>query len=168
MVIGLGLCPFADKPSRAGTIRYAVCASADPAEVLLSVASELERLVRAPRAEIETTILIAPEIFPEFLDFNDFVGQAEDELEKLHFTGIVQLVGFHPGFRYAEILANAPENFTNRSPYPMLHLLREISVTEASDTFGDLAEIPKRNTAILQKMGVAEILKRLKGGPSLV
>ncbi len=151
MVIGLGLCPFADKAHSAGTIRYVICSGTDPAGVLLSVADELQRLIRTPRSEVETTLLITPAIHPEFLDFNDFVGEAEAEVKRLDLTGSIQIVGFHPGFRFAGMLEEAPENYTNRSPHPMLHLLREISVTEASETFGDLAEIPKRNTATLQR-----------------
>jgi hypothetical protein len=162
MVIGLGLCPFAENVHRAGTIRYAVCSGSDPAEVLIALIDELNRLMRAPRSEIETTLLIAPAIHSEFLDFNDFVGEAEEELKRLSLTGFIQIVGFHPGFKFAGMLDDAPENYTNRSPYPMLHLLREISVTEASQTFGDLGEIPKKNTATLQKMGMAAILERLK------
>jgi uncharacterized protein len=163
MVIGLGLCPFADKAHGAGTIRYAICSSSDPAAVLQSFVDELHHLVRTPRSEIETTLLITPAIHPEFLDFNDFVGQAEDEVKRLALTDTVQIVGFHPRFRFEQMLEEAPENYTNRSPHPILHLLREISVTEASETFGDLGEIPKKNTATLQRLGIAGILERLKG-----
>lgn len=161
MVIGLGLCPFADKPSRAGTIRYAICSDAQPATVLLSLVEELHRLVRAPRSEIETTLLITPSIHPEFLDFNDFVGEAEDALERLDLTGLIQIVGFHPGFRFAGMLEEAPENYTNRSPHPILHLLREISVTEATETFGDLGQIPIKNTETLKRLGISAIKRRL-------
>lgn len=161
MVIGLGLCPFADKPNRAGTIRYTVCPSNHPADILTALAAELDLLVRTPRTEIETTLLIAPAIHPDFLDFNDFVGEAEEELQKLDLTGVIQIVGFHPDFRFAEVDPDSTENYTNRSPYPMLHLLREVSVSEAAETFGDLTSIPTRNTAILAKLGVAGILARL-------
>jgi hypothetical protein len=161
MVIGLGLCPFADKPNRAGTIRYTVCPSNEPADVLVAVADELELLVKTPRSEIETTLLITPAMYRDFLDFNDFVGDAEQELQKLDLTGVIQIVGFHPEFRFAGVDLDSTENYTNRSPYPMLHLLREISVSEAAESFGDLASIPTRNTAVIAKLGVAGILERL-------
>ncbi len=161
MVIGLGLCPFADKPNRAGTIRYTVCPSNDSADVLAALIDELQLLVQSPRTEIETTLLIVPGMYPDFLDFNDFVGEAEDELQKLELTGVIQIVGFHPEFRFAEVDPESTENYTNRSPFPMLHLLREVSVSEAAETFGDLASIPTRNTATLEKLGLTGILERM-------
>lgn len=162
MVIGLGLCPFADKPNRDGTIRFAVCNAVEADELLLALGDELELLVRSDRNVIETTLLIAPAIHPDFLDFNDLVGDAEGEVERLGLRGTIQVVGFHPKFRFDKVAEDAPENYTNRSPYPMLHLLREISVTEAAGSFGDLAQVPKKNTATLQKLGVAGILERLR------
>ncbi len=162
MVIGLGLCPFADRPNRAGTIRFAVCASATPSEVLLAVVAELQHLVQALRSETETTLLIVPALHPDFLDFNDFVGEVEAEIHRLDLTGSIQVVGFHPRFQFAGVHQDAPENYTNRSPHPMLHLLREVSVTEVSEQYGDLTEIPKRNTQTLRRLGTVEIFKRLK------
>lgn len=162
MVIGLKLCPFAEAPFKANTIRYAVCTSNEPRDLLNDLAVELRSLAAAPRTERETTLLIAPLLLPEFLDFNDFVGIAEELNENMGYSGVIQIVGFHPQFLFAETPADAPENYTNRSPYPLLHLLREESITEVAARPEELLEIPKRNTATLRGLGIAGILERLK------
>ncbi len=162
MVIGLGLCPFAEQYFKTNRIHFTVSDCDEPEDLLVDLSEELQHLAAKPRAERETTLLIAPGILPDFLDFNDFAGDTERLLEKLGLTGTIQIVGFHPSFRFADVAADAPENYTNRSPYPMLHLLREESVTEVTDAMDDVMEIPKRNSLTLQRLGTAEILARLK------
>ena len=98
MVIGLNLCPFAEAPFKAGRVRFAVCEGNDPEKILEAIGHELLKLAGAERSDCETTLLIAPDSFPDFLDFNDFVGVAEALVEDLNLAGTIQIVGFHPGF----------------------------------------------------------------------
>jgi uncharacterized protein len=162
MVIGLGLCPFADSVFKAGRVRFALCSSGDAAELLEFVSVELRALAAASRDSVETALLIAPSALPDFLDFNDFMGVVESLVEDLGLSGVIQAVGFHPGFVFAQSAPDAPENYTNRSPYPMIHLLREESIAEVAIDSSAMEEIPLRNTRTLQRLGNAQILARLK------
>jgi len=162
IVIGLGLCPFAESVFTGDRVRYAVCPRRDPEALLEALGDELLRLVAAPRSDCETTLLIAPNVFPDFLDFNDFVGVAEQLVEDLQLAGTIQIVGFHPKFQFADADKDAAKNYTNRSPYPMLHLLREESITEVSGNPDELLAIPKRNTVVLEKLGVEGINRLLQ------
>jgi hypothetical protein len=160
-VVGLNLCPFARKPSDAGRVRYALTPAADPDSLLQALADELALLVATPRDVTETTLLVHPHALADFLDYNDFLADADRLLVRLGLRGVVQVAGFHPGWRFAGTRPDAAENWTNRSPHPMLHLLREDSVTEvAGDHLGD---IPRRNVALLKKLG-REQVKRLAEG----
>lgn len=163
LVIGLGLCPFAERVFKADTIRFTVCESTDPADLLTFLSQELRLLASAPRFEIETTLLIHPHVLSDFLDFNDFLGIVEEMVSDLQMEGVIQVVGFHPAFQFTETSPEAPENYTNRSPYPMLHLLREESISEVSGNADELSEIPRRNIQTLRRLGTAGILERLKG-----
>jgi uncharacterized protein len=162
MVIGLGLCPFADPVFKTGRIRFALSESNQPEDLLTQLADELKLLENAPREEIETTLLIAPAVYPDFLDFNDFLGVAEEMVNDLGLTGTVQIVGFHPKFQFAGAQQDAAENYTNRSPHPLLHLLREDSISEVASRPEELLEIPRRNSRTLQQLGIEKILQRLK------
>lgn len=161
VVIGLNLCPFARRPFEAATIRYAVSDATDELPLLAALDAELTRLVASPRAELETTLLILPHALPDFLDFNDFIGVAEEHLARRGLRGVVQIATFHPRYQFAGTESDAVENYTNRSPYPMLHLLREESVTEAAEHPEFVAGIPDRNIALLRRMGLQAILSKL-------
>lgn len=161
MVVGLNLCPFARRVTDAGRVRYAVTDAGDEEELLAALGAELAGLVAAPREAVETTLLIHPRAFPEFSEFNDFLHEADRLVRRLGLAGVVQVVGFHPGFRFADAAPDAPENYTNRSPHPMLHLLREESITEVAGDADALAAIPRRNTETLRALGRAGILARL-------
>jgi len=129
-------------------------------------------LVEAPRSEIETAILIHPHVLTDFLDYNDFLAEADEVLEDLDLVGVVQIASFHPAYRFADTEPDDVTNFTNRSPYPMLHLLREESVTEVADDPRMLEDIPRRNIATLRRIGRAGIeallnQKRGNGVPPL-
>jgi uncharacterized protein len=160
-VIGLGLCPFAGRVFDAGLIRYVVSPARDEAGLLADVDRELRLLHATPMAEIETTLVICPHILVDFRDFNDFVGVVEDRLADLHLDGIIQVASFHPRYQFAGTDAASVENYTNRSPYPMLHLLREASVSAVADDPDALLAIPEHNIATLRALGKAEVLKKL-------
>ena len=164
-VVGLNLCPFARRPSEAGRIRYAVTPATDPVELLAALAAELTVLVAAPRDEIETTLLVHPHALPDFLDYNDFLPDADALLVRQGLRGVVQIAGFHPGWRFAGSRPEAVGNWTNRSPHPMLHLLREDSVSEVAGNDPDkLGAIPRRNLQVLRALGLAEVRRRASGG----
>ena len=166
MVIGLNLCPFAQRVFADGKIRYAVTEAADEKALLKDLATELMTLTQTPIGQIETTLLIHPNVFADFLEYNDFLDLAEQTLEKLGLVGVIQLASFHPQYQFADTEPDAAENWTNRSPYPMLHLLREDSITAIADDEAKLLEIPERNIATLRALGKEKILERLKAiGP---
>lgn len=162
VVIGLNLCPFADRVFQSDSIRYRLTETSDASELLTTLASELQFLVASSRDQIETTILIHPHTLHDFLDYNDFLGVAEELVNDLGYQGVIQVVGFHPKYQFAGAGPEDAQNYTNRSPYPMLHLLREESVSEVvkSDTDGE--EISQRNIKTLDDLGVEKILEKLK------
>jgi uncharacterized protein len=160
-VIGLGLCPFARQVFDAGGIRYAVSGAQDEIALLGDLTSALHFLHATPRAETETMLLIHPHVLGNFLEYNEFLGVVEQLLGDLRLRGIIQVASFHPEYRFAGTAIDAAENYTNRSPYPMLHLLREASVSQAADAGNDLLEIPRRNVATLRSLGLERILKQL-------
>ncbi|MCI0682711.1 MAG: DUF1415 domain-containing protein [Gemmataceae bacterium] len=162
MVIGLNLCPFARRVFEGDKIRYVVSAAEDDKGLLEDLARELQFLA-APIAGIETTLLIHPRAFTDFLDYNDFLDPADRLLAELGLEGVIQIAGFHPRYQFADTEADAAENYTNRSPYPMLHLLREDSVSAAADDPEELLEIPRRNIETLNALGIAKIRARLQG-----
>jgi hypothetical protein len=160
IVIELGLCPFAQRAFDAGRIRYAVSHSRDKNTLSNDLASELHHLLVSPSTQIETTLLIHPHVLGNFLDYNDFLGVVDQLLEELRLCGIIQVASFHPQYQFAGTEPNAAENYTNRSPYPMLHLLRETSVSQvASD---EVLKIPRRNIETMRNLGQEHILKRLQ------
>ncbi len=161
MVIGLDLCPFAKGVFDADLIRYTVSEASDASALLVDLTFEMQTLVASRRESVETSFLIHPIVFGNFLDFNDFLGVAENLVLDLGLSGIIQILGFHPNYQFHGTDPEAPENYTNRSPYPMIHLLREDSISEIAGNPKDLAEIPRRNIEKLKKMGAKQILERL-------
>lgn len=152
-VIGLNLCPFAKAPHLGGRIRYAVSVAETPGELRADLVDELETLAAADPEEIETTLLIHPRVFADFLDYNDFLAVADETLEDLGLVGEIQVASFHPRYQFAGTEPDDIENYTNRSPYPMLHLLRESSVDAAVAAHPDTSEIYKKNIATLRALG---------------
>ncbi len=152
-VIGLNLCPFAEAAHVGNQIRYTVSDAQHPEALLNDLARELQTLVAADPAEVETTLLIHPRVLGDFLDYNDFLDIAEAAVEELGLTGTIQVASFHPQYRFADTEPDAIENYSNRSPYPMLHLLREESVERAVAAFPDTGRIPDRNIETLRRIG---------------
>lgn len=161
VVIGLNLCPFARRVFEAGKIRYVVSDAQTEAALLDELTAELQCLAASPNEGIETTLLIHPRVLLDFFDFNDFLDVAEQRIEELGLEGVIQLASFHPDYQFADTPADAVENFTNRSPYPMLHLLREESVTAIAQNEDELLEIPQRNIETLRALGRAKIVQML-------
>ena len=151
-VIGLNLCPFARRVFDAHLIRYFVSEATTEEQLLDDLRRELTRLQAVPRSEIETTILIHPQILADFFDYNGFLTEADRLLRRMKLDGVVQIASFHPRYQFEGTEPDAPENGTNRSPFPMLHLLREISVTEVAAHPEVLLGIPARNIETMRRL----------------
>jgi hypothetical protein len=152
-VIGLNLCPFAKAVHIANQIRYVVSNARIPEALLADLGCELQTLAATDPAEVETTLLIHPSVLSDFLDYNDFLDIADAAVEELGLTGTIQVASFHPQYRFADTEPDAIENYSNRSPYPMLHLLREESVERAVAAYPDAGRIPESNIETLRKIG---------------
>ena len=156
-VIGLNLCPFANKPFTDNTIRVTTCLKLDEDEILSTLKLELERLGTTKPAEIETTLLVIPFHFDDFYDFNDFLYKANEFLVLNDWEGVIQLASFHPEYQFAETSVNDKGNFTNRSPYPIVHLIREESLSNALDFYPDVDKIPDRNISTMNALSEHQI-----------
>lgn len=154
-VIGLNLCPFAKGVHVKQQIQYVVTQATQPAEVLEALRYELQALVDVPAHIRDTTLLILPHCVPDFLDFNDLVGEAEALLEAMELDGVLQIASFHPQFQFAGTAEDDVTNCTNRAPYPTLHLLREESIDRAVEVFPAAETIFERNIQVLEDLGVA-------------
>ncbi len=154
-VIGLNLCPFAKAVFAREQIHYAVSHAQTPAALAEDLAHELQTLVALDADARDTTLLMAPDCLYEFLDFNDFLSHAERILMDLELDGVIQIASFHPNFQFANTAADAIGNYTNRAPYPTLHLLRETSVDRAVSAFPQAESIFERNIQTLEKLGHA-------------
>jgi len=158
-IIGLNLCPFAKKPWQLGQVKIRVVESSEEEDLTQALLQELSILVDVKRSEVETTLLVHPNLL---IDFDDFLAYHEWTLELLQKSGVeglVQIVGFHPDYYFDEVDPKDQGNYTNRSPYPLLHLIREQSVEEATINYPHIEQIPKRNVALLQKMKLVDIKK---------
>ena len=154
-VVGLNLCPFAKAVMAKGQVRYVVTELTEPEQVLILLQTEMQTLVDADPDTVDTTLLIAPYLLPDFLDFNEFLFDCEAVLQAMDLEGVLQIADFHPNYQFTGTAPEDVENRTNQSPYPTLHLLREDSVTRAVQAFPDAALIYERNTTLLREMGVA-------------
>jgi len=152
VVIGCNFCPFAAKAMLRKSIRYVVLPDITLESALEAVVEELRYLDRS--VDIETTLVIFPNQFSDFEDYLDLAELAEDLSVEQGYEGIYQIASFHPDYRFEGAKDNDPANYTNRSPYPMLHILREDSITKALDHYIDPEGIPERNIAFAQEKGL--------------
>ena len=152
-VIGLQLCPFAAVPHLNDRVRYCVSAQRSGVGLLEELCHELRTLQDADPLKCETTLLIHPHVLTDFLEYNDFLDACDAAIAELGFEGELQVASFHPDYRFAGTEPSDVQNYSNRSPYPMLHLLREASVTRAVATYRDIDDIAERNIATLRELG---------------
>ncbi|MDP3785679.1 MAG: DUF1415 domain-containing protein [Undibacterium sp.] len=152
-VIGLNLCPFAKGVHIKDQIRYFVSQATTPEELIRDLVQELEVLAEANPEKIDTTLLIHPFVMGDFLDYNDFLEVADATLEELDLDGILQIASFHPLYQFEGSELDDIENFTNRSPLPTLHLLREESIDKAVEAFPEAEDIYEKNIQTLQALG---------------
>jgi hypothetical protein len=153
-VIGLNLCPFAKPALNANSIHFAVCRKKTRASFLKELEFELKRIASTDAKVIETTIFIHPNYLQNFLDQNDFLNDCEDLIDQLDLTGIIQIANFHPKFQFANRPENDVTHFVNRSPFPILHLLREDSIEQAVTKHPNIKSIYENNIHTLKKLGL--------------
>jgi len=152
-VIGLNLCPFAKGVHVKNQIRYVVSAAQTPEELLRDLLNEFEVLAEASPAEIDTTLLIHPHVLTDFLDYNDFLEVADAALEEVDLAGDLQVASMHPHYQFADTEPDDITNYTNRSPYPTLHLLREDSIDKAVEAFPEAEQIFDKNIETMRTLG---------------
>ena len=153
VVIGLNLCPFARAPFVQRRLQFRVSRARSEDALLADLREALVALQTADPRTHETTLLIHPDVLTDFIDYNDFLDTADAAVLALGLEGELQIASFHPDYRFADAPADAIENFTNRSPYPMLHLLRESSIDVAVEAMADTDEIYRRNIDTLRRLG---------------
>lgn len=161
VVIHYNLCPFARKPLEAGKVRFAVSATTEPEVLLADLQRELALLRSTDAEEVETTLLIHPLVLNDFLDYNDFLDVVDALIEEEGYEGEIQVASFHPDYQFAGTQPDDAENYTNRSPYPILHLLREDSLEHAIAGYARPEKIPERNIRTLEEAGVERMRELL-------
>ena len=152
-VIGLNLCPYARAPHVGGRIRWVLSEADDSDGLVEELLRELEHLRQHEISEVETTLLVIPQLLADFEDYLDLLHAAEALLQALGYAGEFQLASFHPDYRFEGAAVDAIENCTNRSPLPMLHVLREDSISRIVDAGADVEAIPERNQQRLRELG---------------
>jgi hypothetical protein len=154
-VIGLNLCPFAKSVHVKGQIHYAVSPAQTAEDLLKDLVVELKALLAHAPSVRDTTLLIAPGCLADFLDFNEFLSSADQVLVDLDLEGVLQIANLHPNYQFAGTEVEDITNFTNRSPYPTLHLLREESIERAVQAFPKAETIFERNMQTMEQLGHA-------------
>ena len=152
-VIGLNLCPFAKSVHVKQQVRYVVSSATSPEQLLEELMNELQLLSDTPAEEVDTTLLIHPFVLTDFLDYNEFLDVADAAVEDMQLDGELQVASFHPDYQFSETDANDIGNYTNRAPYPILHLLREDSIERAVAAFPEAEQIFEKNIETLEKLG---------------
>ncbi|RZA18680.1 MAG: DUF1415 domain-containing protein [Lysobacteraceae bacterium] len=160
-VIGLNLCPFAKAVYARQQVRIVVSDASTERALLEELGEELALLRDTPADEIDTTLLVHPQVLQDFLDYNDFLDQADALLDVLELDGVLQVASFHPHYQFAGTEPDDAENLTNRAPYPILHLLREDSVDRAVTAYPEPDSIIERNVATMQGLGAEGFRKLL-------
>ena len=154
-VIGLNLCPFAKAVHVKRQVRYVVSRAETEEALIEDLLHELQLLASADPGDIETTLLVHPHVLGDFLDYNDFLDIADAAVDELQLDGVLQVASFHPHYQFADSHPDDMGNFSNRAPYPTLHLLREDSVDKAVAAFPEAGAIFETNIATLERLGPA-------------
>lgn len=160
LVVGMNLCPFAKRELVKNRVRFVTTEATTEEQLLLDLQAELELLNADPA--IETTLLIHPDVLQDFYDFNDFLGFADSLLLEMKLEGIYQIASFHPDYQFGGTEPADAENYTNRSPYPVLHLLREESLERVIADYPNVDDIPQRNIELMNELGRDKLQALLK------
>ena len=161
-VIAFNLCPFARKPYQGEQIRYVVSDAEEPEQLLADLQQELEHLRETDPGVLETTVLIHPWVLQDFLDYNDFLDIVDALLEQEGYAEEFQIASLHPDYQFAGTQVDDAENYTNRSPYPVLHLLRIDGVARAIAGYAQPERIPERNIAQMERVGAEHMREILR------
>jgi hypothetical protein len=159
VVVELELCPFAGREVQRGSLRYAVSGAVDEQALLEDLRREL--LLLGEDHAVESTLLVHPRVLEDFYDYNQFLDSCERLMSGMQLNGVYQLASFHPRYQFAGTALADAENYSNRSPFPMLHILREDSVERAVASCPDVESVPERNIAKLRALGKAQLAARL-------
>lgn len=154
-VIGLNLCPFAKSVYMKEQVRIAISDAQDIQTITAALQNELQMLVDTSQEQIDTTLLVVPCMFDSFPAFNDYLDIADAVLDSMELIGEIQIASFHPLYQFADTEANDISNYTNRAPYPILHLLREDSLDKAAAQYPDPGVIFERNIRVVRELGAA-------------
>jgi len=152
-VIGLNLCPFAKAVYVKEQVRYVVANATTPEQLLETLMDELQHLSDTDAAKIDTTLIIHPFVLGDFEDYNEFLDVADAALEDMQLDGELQVASFHPLYQFADTDINDISNYTNRAPYPILHLLREESIERAVEAFPQAEDIFEKNIETMEQLG---------------
>jgi len=155
VVVAFNLCPFAKRELMKERVRFVVSKATDEATLLDELAHELA-LLNVYEA-VETTLLIHPQVLQDFYQYNDFLEAADELLVDMDLEGVYQVASFHPDYQFGGTEPDDVENYTNRSPYPMLHLLREDSLSQAIDNYPEVDLIPERNIECMNEQGLEKM-----------
>ncbi|NQV86931.1 MAG: DUF1415 domain-containing protein [Woeseiaceae bacterium] len=161
LVVGLNLCPFAGRELVRNRVRFVVTEAATEEQLLAALATELALL--NDDAAIETTLLIHPDVLQDFFDYNQFLDTADRLLVQTELEGVYQIASFHPDYQFAGTAADDAENFTNRSPFPLLHILREAGLALSIAAYPDVEQIPVRNIAQMKSLGREKLQLLIRG-----
>ncbi|MET0808934.1 MAG: DUF1415 domain-containing protein [Pseudoxanthomonas sp.] len=164
-VIGLNLCPFAKAVYAKQQVRFVLSDASTPEALLEQLAEELLLLRDTPAEEVDTTLIVHPDVLQDFLDYNDFLDNADAAVEALDLAGVLQVASFHPAYQFAGTAPGDIGNYSNRSPYPTLHLLREDSVARAVEAFPEADAIVDRNLETLDRLGIEGWKKLFDAAP---
>jgi len=160
IVIELNLCPFAQREYLNKRVRFTVSLSESEEQLLQDLVVELALLNKRP--DLETSLLITPYNLQNFETYNQFLDFTDALLKQMKLEGVFQIASFHPDYQFAGTQANDVENYTNRSPYPVLHILREASLEEAIRAHSNTEKIPEDNMQRMRDLGILHMQKRLK------
>ncbi len=161
-VIKLDLCPFAKYPFEQGRIRIIATHATDSDTLFRFVLEELDQLYHSDAREVETTLVVVDQSLSQFNEYLDFLDLLEHVIVETGLEGQIQIASFHPDYCFEGVAEDDPSNYTNRSPYPMFHLIREASLEQAVKHYPDPEKIPERNISLLREMGLEEVRQRLK------
>lgn len=161
-VIKLDLCPFAKYPFDQGRIRIIATQATDSDTLFRFVLEELDQLYHSDARDVETTLVVVDQSLSQFNQYLEFLDLLEHVIVETGLEGEIQVASFHPNYCFEGVAEDDPSNYTNRSPYPMFHLIREASLEQAVKHYPDPEKIPERNIALLREMGLEEIRQRLK------
>lgn len=159
-VVGMNLCPFAKRELVKNRVRFVTTAATTQEQLLMVLQAELELLNTDP--SVETTLLIHAKVLQDFYDFNDFLSIADSLLVDMELDGTYQIASFHPDYQFAGTQTGDAENYTNRAPYPVLHLLREESLERVIADYPDVDDIPERNIKLMNDLGPDKLQTLLK------